>query len=287
MPQPPVPIEGGLRLAGRTITAPEGLPLVSIVTVVLNGQKHLRQTIESVLGQTYPYIEYIILDGGSTDGTLDIVQAYDDRLAYWRSAPDAGIYPAMNEGISLCTGTLIGLKNADDWYTPHAVADVVKTWQATGADFVYGDTLVVWQEDPLQTSLFRSDHHRITRDGGVDHRTVFATQALYARHRYDTHYRICADYDWYLQIVNGGGSFAHTGTVISYKRPGGASASPQTLKDAFAINRKYFGLAYALRVRARQAWVQLYMGLVNTTLRTLLGAEGLARFKARKLKQPS
>lgn len=275
-------LEGGRRLKGQPPVQDEGQPLVSIVTVVLNGEKHLRQTIESVLGQSYPYIEYIVLDGGSTDGTLDIIRSYEDKIDYWRSGKDGGIYAAMNAGVALCKGDLIGLKNADDWYTQHAVADVVTIWKHTKADIVYGNTYVVWQEDPLQTSLFVSDHRRISKDGGIDHRTVFAARKVYQSYTYDTRYKVSADFDWYLNLQREGIQFAHTGTVIGYKRPGGFSAGGQTVKDIFAINRKHFGLAYAIWIRIRQILIFTKLLMGNIVLKAVLGPEGFARFKARK-----
>lgn len=275
-------LEGGRRLKGQPPVQNEGQPLVSIVTVVLNGEKHLRQTIESVLGQSYPYIEYIVLDGGSTDGTLDIIRSYEDQIDYWRSGKDGGIYAAMNAGVALCKGDLIGLKNADDWYTPHAVADVVTTWKHTQADIVYGNTYVVWQEDPLQTSLFVSDHRRIGRDGGIDHRTVFVTHRVYQNYRYDTRFRVSADYDWLLRMKGAGLKFAHADSVLSYKRFGGASAGPQTVRDVFAINRKHFGFWRACTVWGRQMGLKYGLGTLNAVLKVFLGPEGFARFKARK-----
>ena len=274
--------EGGLRLQGIVKQDNIGEPLVSIVTVVLNGAAHLAQTIESVLGQTYPNIEYIILDGGSTDGTLDILKAYEDRIDYWRTEKDEGIYAAMNAGIKLCTGSLIGLKNADDWYTPHAVADVAKNWQKKAADVVYGNSYVVWQEEPLLTSLFVSDAKRIPIDGGIDHRTVFATREVYAKYLYDTQYRICADYDWYVRLRKAKKYFAHTKTVISYKRPGGASAQTLTEQEFFSITKKYYGVAYAYWIRLRFKPKKYFLLVGNALLKAVLGVEGFRKFKARK-----
>ncbi|MBK6753456.1 MAG: glycosyltransferase [Flavobacteriales bacterium] len=91
-------LEGGLRVRGIHPVAVPGKPLVSIVTVVYNGAATLERTIQSVLAQDHPSIEYIIVDGGSKDGTLDIVRRYEDRIAYWISAKDKGIYDAMNKG---------------------------------------------------------------------------------------------------------------------------------------------------------------------------------------------
>ena len=181
------------------------------------------------------------------------------------------------------SGALIGLKNADDWYTPHAVADAV--FHLAGNQPRISCTVIPTssgKKSRLQTSLFRSDHHRIGHDGGVDHRTVFATQEVYRQFTYDLRYRICADYDWYLNLLEAGKRFAHTGTVISYKRPGGASGGDQTLRDAFAINQKHFGRMHAVKVRIRQLGIKYGLGAANILLRAFLGAEGFAKFKARK-----
>jgi glycosyltransferase involved in cell wall biosynthesis len=102
-------------------------PLVSIVTIVYNGEKHLEQTIRSVLNQTYPKIEYIIIDGGSTDRSPDIIRKYNKSLAYWVSEKDNGVSDAFNKGIAKSTGDIIGLINSDDWYEETTVENVVKS----------------------------------------------------------------------------------------------------------------------------------------------------------------
>ena len=97
------------------------LPLISIITVVYNGEKHLEETIQSVINQTYPNVEYVIIDGGSTDGTLDIIKKYEDYIDYWVSEKDKGIYDAMNKGIELAFGNLIGILGGDDIFFPKAL----------------------------------------------------------------------------------------------------------------------------------------------------------------------
>src|SRR5687768_15692501 len=98
------------------------LPLVSIITIVFNGQKSIERAINSVLGQTYPNIEYIIIDGGSTDGTIDIIKKYQHKIAFWKSEPDNGIADAFNKGLSCAKGNIIGFVNADDWYNPDTIS---------------------------------------------------------------------------------------------------------------------------------------------------------------------
>ena len=97
------------------------LPLITVITVVYNGEKCLEETIQSVINQTYPNVEYIIIDGGSTDGTLDIIKKYEDSIDYWVSEKDKGIYDAMNKGIELAFGNLIGILGGDDIFFPKAL----------------------------------------------------------------------------------------------------------------------------------------------------------------------
>ncbi len=119
-------IEGGRRIAGLHKASHPAKPLISIITPVLNGEAHLEQTIQGVLNQTYDNIEYIVVDGRSADGSLRIIQEYDDRIDYWVSEIDDGISDAFNKGIRLSRGEFIGIINADDWYESDAVETVVK-----------------------------------------------------------------------------------------------------------------------------------------------------------------
>src|SRR5688572_5629572 len=102
-----------------TMNPPEKkLPLVSIITIVYNGEKHLQQTIDSVSRQTYKNIEYIVVDGGSTDGTIDIIKRNQSTISAWKSEKDKGIADGFNKGIKMCKGQIIGLVNSDDWLEP-------------------------------------------------------------------------------------------------------------------------------------------------------------------------
>jgi len=113
---------------------------VSVITVVYNGVHTIRFAIESVLSQDYPSLEYIVIDGGSTDGTLDILQEYKDRIHYLISEPDKGIYDAMNKGLKVCTGEWVALLNADDTYAHNQVlSKVQQCFYTTLAEAVYGD----------------------------------------------------------------------------------------------------------------------------------------------------
>ncbi|MBU1986032.1 MAG: glycosyltransferase, partial [Proteobacteria bacterium] len=121
---------GGMRSRGIEVQGGPGHPLVSIITIVFNGESSIRQTIDSVLRQSYDPIEYIVIDGGSRDGTVSIIREYDAKIAYWQSEPDKGISDAFNKGIRAARGEIIGLVNAGDWYEVDTVKRVVENFLA-------------------------------------------------------------------------------------------------------------------------------------------------------------
>ena len=118
------------------------LPLISVITVVFNGEKYLNETINSVLNQGYPNVEYIIVDGCSTDNTLDIVKSYEDQIDYWVSEKDSGIYDALNKGIICSIGDMIGILNADDFYYNQCLSYVSKySINYPYKNFIFGTVL--------------------------------------------------------------------------------------------------------------------------------------------------
>jgi len=101
------------------------LPLITVITVVLNGKEHLEKTIQSVINQTYPNVEYIVIDGGSTDGTVDIIKKYDDYIDYWVSEPDRGIYDSWNKGVVLSNGKWLSFMGSGDLYVNDALSNYI------------------------------------------------------------------------------------------------------------------------------------------------------------------
>jgi len=206
-------------------------PKVSIITVVYNGIAHLEQTINSVLGQTYDNIEYIIIDGGSTDGTVELIKQYEDQIAYWVSAPDAGIYDAMNKGLAKATGEIVGLINADDWYEEDAVSVVVDTFEKENADVVHG-SMKILQEGSSFVKTVEKDLSRLKKGMLLSHPTVFAKKSLYDQYGiFNTSYKIVADWEMMVRWWLKGVKFVGIEATLAHFRMGGVSS--EHLKKSF------------------------------------------------------
>jgi glycosyltransferase involved in cell wall biosynthesis len=222
---PPNPLrkgEGGLRTRGHWKTSRPGRPLVSIITVVLNGERHIEETIRSVFGQTYENVEYIVLDGGSTDGTINIIRRYEDSIDYWASERDEGVSDAFNKGISLSNGEIIGTINADDWYEREALDAAVRAFSDSGADIVSG-AIQYWNGDK-RDYVFFSNPSALVREMTVNHQTVFARKELYDRFgMFDTRYRLAMDYEVLLRFRLKGAGFHCLDNVLANMRLEGCS----------------------------------------------------------------
>lgn len=172
-------------------------PKISIITVTYNSEKYLEQTILSVINQNYPNLEYIIIDGDSTDNTLEIIKKYEDSITYWKSEKDNGIYDAINKGILVSTGKFIGIINSDDWYEENVFNVINKNILNEDPDIIHG-VLRLWDNENkigLQgyTSYF-------LENGMISHPTCFIKRNLYFNiSLYDTQYKIAADYDFMLK----------------------------------------------------------------------------------------
>ena len=173
---------------------------ISIVTVCYNSEETIAQTIESVLMQTYPAFEYIIEDGLSTDKTLEIAESFSSQR-------DDGIYDAMNKGIGLASGDLVGLINSDDWYERDALETVAECYERTGFDLFYADLRMVLPGGGSFIKRARNRKYQTSRDW--NHPTTFITRELYGKYRYRNE-TLHDDYDLILRLRKAG---VHTETV--------------------------------------------------------------------------
>ena len=212
---------------------------VSIITPCLNSEKTIRDTIESVLAQTYKNIEYIVIDGQSTDGTLDIIKEYDlafaGRLKYI-SEKDTGIYDAMNKGILHATGDVIGIINSDDWYEIDAIEEIVKYFKDTDVEVVYGEE---WIIDEKRQREYHTNHS-IT----PPHPGMFVKREAYQKYgMYDLNYRIAADWDLILRFIAEGARFGHIDRVVANYSKTGISNTRirECAEETYEIELKYLG----------------------------------------------
>ncbi len=196
---------------------------VSIVTIVLNGVNEIEDTIQSVLSQNYPDLEYILIDGGSTDGTLDIIRNYENRLSYWVSENDFGIYDAMNKGIRVASGELIGFLNCGDRYEKDAIVNVIEEYVRTYADVIYGDVVFFSNLGEEYHSYEDLDFERLFYSNQIVHQSIFMRTSLQKENEFDTSYRNLADYKLFLSMYCEGRIFAYVNKPISYFKKGGIS----------------------------------------------------------------
>lgn len=205
-----------LRNHKRESTLNTEFPLVSVVTVVRNAANVLEDTIRSVLNQAYPNVEYIIIDGGSTDGSLEIIKKYADSLTYWESCPDNGIYAAMNKGIVKASGKWINFMNAGDFFFDQEVLErIFKEHNSSipDCDIVYGNTIYrlsyisfMAKPDLLQTMV---------KHKPFCHQSSFVRTELLKENGFDESYKISADYASFFSFYKKGFKFTYIDQIIS------------------------------------------------------------------------
>ncbi len=247
----------------------------SIITVVYNGEALLSGTMESVLRQTYPHIEYIVVDGGSKDKTVSIIEDYAKKMPYlrWISEKDKGLYDAMNKGLRMATGDFVQFLNGGDHLHAPDTLEKLATAATPQTGVLYGETMLVDDArtpvgimSELSTRKLPKQLHWRDFLGGmlVVHQSFLPRRSLapaYMEHN------LCADYDWCIRILKESGENIHSGLIITDYLMGGMSKQRhrQSLKDRFAVMRAHYGFFAAVMahgwiiVRAAWHWV-LRMG---------------------------
>lgn len=213
---------------------------VSIITVCKNSEATIRETIESVLHQTYRNIEYIIVDGGSTDGTLDIVKEYiplfQGRLRYV-SEKDKGIYDAMNKGIKMSGGCLIGIINSDDYYEETAVEKAVQRYCEGKEQVIYGYVGLVSGNNRVK---IQTPSHKNLRQCMIPHPTCFVSRKVYQKYGlFRTAFKLAADHEFMFRLYEKNVEFIQIPEVLANFRLGGASSSKRTLVEKSIIKLLY------------------------------------------------
>lgn len=216
---------------------------ISIITVCFNSEDYIRSTIESVLSQDYHDIEYIVVDGKSTDGTLEIVKSFGSRISKWVSEPDLGIYDAMNKGINMATGDVIGIVNSDDFFHRNdSISTVATTFKDYSVQSVFADIIFIKRDDPEKVVRYYSSKHfkpwKMRFGFMPAHPTFFTYKSNFIDFgSYDPSFNIGGDFELLLRFL-----YKHK---ISYKyipidlmkmRTGGIST--RSLKSTLTINQE-------------------------------------------------
>lgn len=263
--------EGGLRTKGYFKRSFSEKPLVSVITVVFNGgAENLEQTIRSVVAQTYDNVEYIIIDGGSTNGTVDIIRQYEEAIDYWISEPDEGIYDAMNKGIMLSTGQFLYFLGADDCLFD--VLDKISSNLTEDFKICYGNVLkrtnnVIYDRTFTLYKLFKRN---------ICHQAIFYTRnVLILKGNFNIRYNTAADYELNLKCwADKNIVFQYCPLLIADSGDGGVSSQIKDKifqKDKAIIIKNNFGTKYYLLFITRRFIVKCFVKLkIKNILKKIL-----------------
>lgn len=215
--------EGGLRTQGYFKKSYDDKPLITVVTVVYNGEQFLEETILSVINQTYDNVEYIIIDGGSSDGTLNIIKKYEHAIDYWGSEKDKGIYDAMNKGIDLATGEWVNFMNGgDSFYSSSSLISVFKDKDFNGIDIIYGNHQVVYPTGRKRFAKAGSVEN-FWRGSQFCHQSSFVRLSYHKLNKFNPCTKIVADFEFFYNAWRLGVRFQFVDIFVARFDAGGIS----------------------------------------------------------------
>ncbi len=233
---------GGLRSRSVIKSFKPNIPLVTIITPSYNSEKYIEKTIQSVLNQNYLNIEYIIIDGGSTDGTIEIIKRYEDKIDYWISEPDQGIYHAMHKGIMLATGEIIGNINSDDYYVENIISPIVDIFKENQTISIVHGGINVIDLNGHFLKYMPGNHNKLYKSMSVRHPSVFIKKEVYIKMGgYDYSFTIGADRELMLRLHRAKYLFFNVDIAVANFRLGGVSdgISKTKMKEAIRLYKKY------------------------------------------------
>lgn len=221
-------------------------PVLSVITIVYNNVKDIERTLVSVLNQTYAGIEYIVVDGSSNDGTLNIIKKYQNHIAKLISEKDEGIYDAMNKGLSLATGDyVIFMNSGDEFYDADTVAAVFAS--ADDADIYYGETEMIGADGQSLGQRRHKAPKQFTWRGfnlgmSISHQAIYIKRSLIEP--YDRRYQLSADIDWIIRAAKKAKSIVNVNRYVAKYLVGGMSKTRhrQSLMERFDIMKRHYGL---------------------------------------------
>lgn len=248
------------------------VPLISVITVVYNGASTLKKTIESVIKQNYLNIEYIIIDGGSTDNTVQIVEEYSHQINFWISEKDSGIYDAMNKGIRVAKGDWIYFLNADDEiYSPNTFSEIFNNSNINSYDIIYGDLICensLGEKFLAAAEKLSSLKYRMA----FGHSACFVKSSILKNNLFSRDYRIAADYDLFLKLyLKKEFKFHYVRKIVGMFNQGGISTTNTEVVQREHINIiksnvKRFSNYYVCKYK-----IGLFLVSIKKILKRILG----------------
>lgn len=211
------------------------LPVVSVVTVVYNDHLHIEETIKSILGQSYPNIEYIVIDGASTDGTVEIIKKYRTQLTFFLSEKDNGVYYAMNKSIPHIHGEWVIFMNSGDTFNNcHVLEQIFNNYEDHGEMIICGDTMKV---DGEEKKLSKATWEGKQKYMPSQHQSILIRAKRFVEHPYDTRYRIIADYALFYDLMKPDPKkyYYYEGVIANYDATGLSSRRRMELNKEHAV----------------------------------------------------
>lgn len=228
-------------------------PTISIITVVLNSIGTIKQTMDSILAQTYPNIELIVIDGGSTDGTVDFIKKNEKYISFWSSSPDAGIYDAMNKGIKAATGLYIWFMNSGDQIFDPTTLDKMMFGMPPNTDVLYGCAELHKSDGSIYKVMFPPKKLTWKSLAGGKGSIVICHQSFLVRRAiaepYDLSYRYTSDHDWMIRMLKKSSVIINTNHIISKYALGGFTSKniSNCWRDRIKIVAKHYSAMSVLR----------------------------------------
>ena len=247
---------------------------LSVITINFNNRDGLRKTIESVVNQTYKDFEYIVIDGGSTDGSVDVIKEYADRIDYWVSEPDKGIYNAMNKGIDVAKGEYCNFMNSGDiYYNANVLSEMNKFM--SGVDIVYGRSVYSDGTPTLKRQDRIPDIIHFISDT-ISHQASFISTTLLRKYHYDENLRIVSDWKFFIQaFVLEKCRYKNICKVINIQERNGISACIDLMENerTLVLNElfpQYVVDAFEKLVYGDTWEEKLYVGIQNSKISSIM-----------------
>lgn len=243
--------EGGQRTKGITLESSKENPVVSIITIVYNRKQDLQATFESVFAQSYSNIEYIVVDGASNDGTLDLIESYSDKISYWRSEPDKGLYDAMNKGLSLAQGDFVWFMNAGDLIFENDTTERIIQKAGREVDVYFGETMMfdetgkewgIRSQITNQVLPKKLGWRSLSKGMVVCHQSILVKRGIAPEYILD--HPFSADIDWVIKSLKAADQIVNTDQILSRYLMGGFSKKNlfKSWADRYDILKRHYGV---------------------------------------------